>query len=361
MGKWSFVGGKRWENDRFIVNAEIKCDVSNEADRVFKLEKDDLLTPGLIDFHCHPWAPGSAAMSNVADQLLASVGISAYVDGGTFGYPGWEAADRFWRATSFGEVRSLLNIRPEGFTKPENPVPTKAKDISVDRVVETVKKANGRIIGVKVVLGQAEDKEEDLRILKTGRAAADMAETIIAVHITNSFLSLEEIFQHMKLMDVLVHPFHGERGTALLEDGTYSPTMFKMQQAGILIDMAVGRSHLSWKVAGAAFEQGFRPDIITSDQSTPGWHNKTLHDLPHILSACIAGLKMPLDEAFRCVLTKPGRVIGINQGFDESLLLLRKKEGHTTFPDSYGQTIKGEFEYLPEVVIRSGKAIIYPA
>ena len=362
MGIWSFVGGKRWEKDRFIANIETECYVSNEPDRVFRLEEDDLLTPGLIDFHCHPWAPGSPAMGNVADQLLASIGISAYADGGTFGYPGWEAADRFWRATSFGEVRSLLNIRPEGFTKLENPLPTKAKDISIDRVVEMIKKSGGRIIGVKVVLGQAEDKEEDLRILKAAREAADMADTVIGVHITNTFLSLEEISSHMKSVDIIIHPFHGERGTALQKDGTYSPTMVKMQQAGIIIDTAVGKSHLSWKVARAAFEQGFHPDVISSDQSTSGWHNnKTLRDLPHILSAFIAGLEMPLDEAFRCVLTKPGQILGINQNYDESLLLLEKKVGRTAFPDTYGQIIEGDFEYLPGIVIRLGKAILQPA
>lgn len=358
MAKWEFTGGQKWENDRFVPVSRHQIDVPGEEDKVIELSQGDLLVPGLIDFHCHPWAPGALADFSIADQLLASVGTAAYIDGGSFGYNGWEAGDRFWRATAVAEVRSLLNVRPEGFTIIPNPSPSRAEDISLDRIVETVQRSKGRILGMKLALGSALSKDDDEKLLELGRNAADKTGGILAVHITKTYHSLEEIASYLKPKDVLVHPFHGERGSALREDGTYSNAMFAMKDAGVTMDVSAGKSHLSWKVAKAAFRQGFQPDTISTDQIQLSWHGQSLRDLPHILSAFAAGLGMPLEDVFRAVITKPRQYLKIDLDYAENLVVLKKKEGKVEFLDSYGEAVAGDYEYLPAIVIRNGKVLV---
>lgn len=360
MGTWKFNRGQKWDHDYFVPALHHEIDIPDEEDKVIELSQEDLLIPGFIDFHCHAWAPGALADFSIADQHLASVGTAAYIDGGSFGYNGWEAGDRFWRATSIAEVRSLLNIRPEGFTIIPNPNPSKAEDISLDRIVETVKKSNGRILGVKLALGLALSKDDDQKLLELGRKAADKTGGIFAVHIAKTYHSPEEIAAYLKPKDVLVHPFHGERGSVLMEDGTYAKTMFTMKDAGITMDVSAGKSNLSWKVAKAAFTQGFKPDIISTDQIHLSWNRQPLRDLPHLLSAFVAGLGMPLNDAFMTVITKPQQYLKVDVPYSNNLVVLKKYEGKVEFLDSYGEAILGDYEYVPMIVIRNRKVLVAP-
>lgn len=360
MGAWKIIGGRKWDG-KLCDNTELEIEVSGEQDIEVHLGKEDILLPGLVDFHCHPWAPGAVADSNIADTMLASIGIVACVDGGTFGYEGWQRADLFWKARREMKILSLLNVRPEGFTKIPNPNPSRAEDISVQRITETFQRAEGRILGLKVTLGSALNKEDDLKILEFTRTAADQCKCWIAMHLTKTFLTLEEIEPYLQAKDLLLHPFHGERGNALTAEGLYSDTMFRMQKKGIKMDTAVGRSHLSWKVAKKAFERGFCPDIITSDQVLPSWHKTTLHDLPQILSAFASGMGMTDEDVLRATLSVPLEYMKLKLDYGKNLVVLKKRDGKVLFPDTYGELVEGNFEYIPEIVILDNRVLSAPS
>ena len=358
MGKWKFFGGERWNEEEFVLNTCMEYDLPEEPDMIFHLNSGDLLTPGLVDFHCHIWAPPATAEVHISDQLLLSAGVFACADGGTFGYKDWKDADRFWRNAGQTEIRSMLNVRTEAFSTYPVPKVSTAKEVNMEGLAETFRNAAGRILGFKVALGMAESKEEDGAILKVAREAADQAGTRLAVHITNTYLSLEEIAFHLRPGDFLLHPYHGERGNALERDGTYSGLMPELQNRGINIDVGVGRGHFSWEVARAAFDIGFQPDIISSDQTLLAWQKTPFRNLSHILSGFVSALKMPLNDAFKAVTTTPAQHMGIQLDLNKNLLLLRKKEGLVQFSDSKGELVPGEYEYIPTVVIIKGKAIV---
>ena len=358
MGKWKFYGGQKWDGEEFIPNGCLDYDLVNEPDRAFQLSPGDLLTPGLVDFHVHIWAPPGTVETQLTDQLLASKGILACGDGGTFGCDSWEAADRFWRNAYITEIRSMLNIRSEGLAVYPVPKVSVAEEVKIDKAVELFKNAQGRILGFKVCLGMSEDKKGDEAILNVARKAADRAGTRIAVHLTNTFLSPGVIASYLKPGDFILHPFHEERGNMLSEDGTYSKVILELKERGVLVDVAAGRAHLSWKVTKAALKEGFIPDIISTDGSRFSWQKPPFRDLTHLFSAFVTGLKLPLNDTFKAVSSTPARFMGIRSNMDENLVLLKKKEGLIQFADGKGELVEGDYEYIPTIVILKGKALV---
>jgi dihydroorotase len=358
MGVWSFVGGSKWNGANFVPNTRTNYVVENEEDKTFQLDEGDLITSGLIDMHCHVWAMNVDRTMAVSDQMFTATGVIACVDGGSFGYKEWPHADRFWRATGLVEMRSFLNIRPEALNTWPCTNPTLPSDISVDDLVETYKKSNGRIFGFKAHLGWGKDADTDRGWLKIAREAADKAGTKVGVHITNSYLTIEEILSYLKPGDIVIHVYQGKGCAPLDADGTYSQALIDAQKRGIIMDGAVGMNHLSWNVFKQAMAKGFKADVITTDMVNLAWQNKPYRDFPHVISAFIAGGGMDLDDVFKAVTTTPAKIMGTKYDLDANLLVLKKKDGPVQFSDSLGEYVEGDFEYVTSVFLKEGKVVI---
>ena len=73
--------------------------------------------------------------------------------------------------------------------------------------------------------------------------------------------------------------------------------MFKLRaqrQVGVLFDFGHGQGSFDWKVAEAAAQQGFWPDLISTDLHS-GNVNGAAKDLPNVMTKLWA-LGMPLKK-----------------------------------------------------------------
>ena len=357
MSIWKIYGGKWWDGQKLAGNKELTYSVSGDTDREFHLSENDIVCGGLVDMHCHLWAKGIHKTMGVAAQAIASSGVVACVDGGSFGYLYWPHADRYWTATSPIITRSYLNIREEGLREWPCDRPTLPNEIDVDLLSDIAKRSKGRIIGIKAHLGFGKDAPTDIGWMEKAREIADKANLPIAVHITNSFLDIEKILSYFKSGDILIHVYQGKKCAPIDEQGRYSQAVIEAHKRGVIMDGAVGINHLSWKVFKAAQEAQFEADVVTTDAVGISWQDKPFRDLPHVMSAFMnAG--MDVQTVLKAVTTRPADIMGIPYEPHANLLVLSRRDKPTEFMDSLGETLAGGFEYETTLFALGDKPVV---
>lgn len=352
MGNWRFIGGVRWEKNHFVHNESLDITVLNEEDRTIQLSEGSLLIPGLIDFHCHVWAPGASVA--VTDIEYLSSGVMACVDAGTFGYDGWANADRLWQNSPL-EIRSWLSVLPEGLTIHPNPNPTKPENISMELLLQTASIAGDRLYGYKVRLGQI-DAHTDRGLLEVARTAAEKSGLKMMVHLTDSLLTIEEVVEILRPGDILTHPYHGKRGHVLDANGKVSATFKTAVERGLLLDVGQGSKHFAWKVFQQAISEGIKPHFISSDIVRNTWQKPPVGDMSYIVSRFVAG-GLSRDEVFSSVLQTTSEFMGLKFDYTDRLLLLEPDHSEIQYGDSEGDTIKGNIRYVPSCHINRGKTV----
>lgn len=354
MGTWTFVGGKKWADGDFVPNPGTEYDLPAERNRLFKLADDDIICSGFVDEHCHLWAPGAAKLGHICAQQLSSSGVVAAIDFGSYGYDGWEDADRFWTATNNIVTRSFLNICPEGQITPPGRRRTQAKDISVQRLLDTYENAGGRLLGFKVHLGFGEDADDDREWLEVIREAGDLAGAPIGVHLTNTYLPMADIVPSLKKGDILIHVCHGRRGAPLDADGSYSGAVAEAARRGVLTDCSTGLGNFSWDVFGKAKAKGLRPDFYANDMTLNSWQDGVHRDMPHLISSFSAIGGIPLRDLFSAVTQKAAALMGIEYAFD-CLAVLRRKEAPLVVIDSLQREERADHSFELDCLVRDGR------
>jgi dihydroorotase len=353
MGLWRLHGGLIWRENGFNANDYLDINVNNEEDREVYLSESHLIVPGLIDFHCHIWAPGAAVA--VTDTEYISSGVIAAVDAGTFGYYGWENADRLWQNSPM-EIRSWLSVLPEGLTIHPNPNPTKPENISIDRLVEMASIAGDRLYGYKVRLGQV-DAKTDRGLLEVARSAAEKSGLKMMVHLTGSGLSINEVVEILRPGDVLTHPYHGQKGHVLDERGKASASFIEAVKRGLLLDVGQGSKHFAWKVfQQVAIEEGIKPHFISSDIVRNTWKKPPVSDMSHIVSRFIAG-GLSKEEVFAAVLNNASNFMGLEFDYSNRVLVLEADHSEVSYTDSEGDSITSHLQYHPSIHINHGRVI----
>lgn len=353
MGTWNFKGGLIWTGNRFVCNNDFIINLIDKDDKIIQLNESNLLIPGLIDFHCHLWAPG--ADLGVADTDFLSSGVTACADAGTFGYDGWKVADRLWIKSPL-QIVSWLSVLPEGITIHPNPAPTPPGMISLEKLNETLSAAGNRLMGLKIRLGQV-DEATDRGLLKVARIAAEKAKARIMIHLSGTFLSMEEVAESLRAGDVLSHPYHGQQGNILDYGGKISASFKNAVERGILLDVAHGRKHFSWKVYKQAIAEGLKPDTISTDLIASSWKKKPVFDLCFVLSRFV-GIGLTEDEVFASVFKTPAKLMNIEVDASKTLIVLEKEHSPVQYADAFGEVVTGNIQYIPKLIVNNNQAVV---
>lgn len=361
MGKLRIRGGKVWREDHFEMNKELVYE-TNEADQIKELSEEDLLTPGLIDFHVHLWSPATVSAFGVPGEQMYAQGITGGIDAGSFGINNWLQADRFWAYASKMEVKSFLSILPDGlavFPPLEAPRP---EEIRTDRLIERIKQIkNERLLGIKVQLGWLKYKSEetDRELLKRARYIADATDTKLMVHMSGTCLSMEEMVSYFKEGDIITHIYSGFDNTILDEQGKVSPAIKEAADRGIWFDVGHAGKHFSWEVFKKAYSQGVKFQTLGGDITAFSWKNREsfkIYDMFHLLSGFLnAGVSE--DAVFQALITNPADYMKKEMKLTDQCLILKKKEMNTVLTDGLGAEQACTYEYLPELFLKNNKII----
>jgi dihydroorotase len=256
-----------------------------------------IVVPGLIDDHTHfHW--GLTAWQYPPHDFR-EYGVTVAADCGS-------------NSSNFLNLRDYI-IRPAPMhlysfmhtdLPPATPMPAREK-VRRQELASTVIASNRDVIvGIKVVLpGETDPQETAKPMLDYALQVAGETGVPIMVHI-NGGMPLKTLTDRLRPGDIITHCFHSRQPNILGADGKIRPEIRDARQKGIYMDNSVGnQTHLSWRVTEAALEQGFPPDIISSDFPNPG-PGGTLYTLPDCISMML-GLGMTIEKTIAAATVAP--------------------------------------------------------
>ena len=177
--------------------------------------------------------------------------------------------------------------------------------------------------------------------------------------------SIEALFmKHLRPGDMFTHTYsYGpkQRQTVVDENGKVKPFVFEAQKRGIIFDVGHGGGAFSWRQAVPAIQQGFKPNVISSDLHTQSM-NGGMKDFTNLMSKFMA-MGMTLHEVIQRTTVAPAEAIHrsdlghLSVGSEADVTVLNLKSGSFGYTDVRETKLMGSKKLEAELTIRAGKIV----
>jgi len=350
--------------------AEIADDISeSKAKKVIPAE-GKIITPGLIDIHCHPGA-GLVWIGVPADEIGLNMGVTLLGDAGTSGWANFQAFRSLVAEKAKTDILCFLNLASTGLaTLPEI---WSERDIDIPRMVEVVASNREIIRGIKLRCVQALEESMGIKAVEMAKKIATDHRLPLMIHIGETRKrtgdhKMDDFSRAavtlMERGDILSHYLTWEPGGLILKDGTIYPELLEARKRGVLLDSCHGLNHFSFAIARHALNVGMIPDVVSTDLATTS--------LPAAQSLVVAmskflNLGISLDQVIKMATINPAKALGedgrrgsLKPGMPADITIMKLEKGNFIFSDGTGgERIAGEFLLEPTGVFKAGR--LYPA
>lgn len=322
-----------------------------------------LVLPGLIDYHVHYYLHGSENSVN-PDASSFCCGITTAVDGGTCGAGNYELFRRSILAMSEVRIMSCLLVASGGQSNNSYPENLDPEYFDEGKILELFSNYRDNLTALKTRISRWIISPELSRASLTKTIEiAEKAGVSVVVHVTDCSLPLDEVADMLRPGDVMCHIYHGRgKNICLGKNGQVLPGLLKARERGVLFDASNGRSNFDIEICRKAIEQGFTPDVISSDNNAGSWFLQPLHSLPRILSKFI-DFGMPLAEVLKAATSKPAELIGrpelgnLAEGTTADVAIFKLKRKNVPYSDINGHTFTGSQVLVPMMTFKGGKCM----
>lgn len=320
------------------------------------------VTPGLIDFHCHV-CYNISDFSMPVDITCLPNGVTTVVDGGSAGCSVYEAFYRNIIMNSVVDIKSLLHVSNVGQITHDYPENVNPKNFNRKKILALCAQYKDNIVGLKLRQSKNIVGDFGLEPLKAAKTIAKEAGLRISVHISDSPGVVKDTLDLLEAGDVYCHVFHQQGKTIIDENGKILDEIIEARNRGILFDMAHGAYQFSGYIAKKAIEQGFLPDIISSDLSLLSLYKAPTYSFLYIISELL-NLGMSFRDIIKRCTEVPGRII--NPSFDgffkvgskADIAIFRIIERPIHYKDKYNNEYDGNKMIKTEATIKNG-LIVY--
>lgn len=322
-----------------------------------------LVLPGLIDYHVHYFLNGG---ENGVQPDAASFcnGITTAVDGGSCGAGSYELYRRSVMAMSEVRILNYLLVASGGQICDRYPENLDPAYFDEQKILDLFAHYQDNLVALKTrISSNIISPDLARRSLEATVRIADKAKVPVVVHVTDCCIGLDELASFLRPGDVICHIYQGKgTHTCLGEDGQVLPGLWDARKRGVLIDASNGRSNFDVEVARKAVEQGFAPDIISSDNNTSSFFLQPLHTLPRILSKFL-DFGMTLEDVLDTATIIPARKINmpelasLAEGTLADLCILKLKKKSVPYTDINGHSFTGTQVLVPMMTFKGGKCM----
>lgn len=300
--------------DMYIADAkgqEIECEHFIDAHGC-------IVTPGLIDFHCHVFHEGSS-ISIYPDMMIAQ-GTTAAVDSGSAGTSTYEAFHKSVIENSIVRLKTFLTVYGGGQLDTKLCEDFNPDLYNLKKTEKLVDMYRDEIMGFKIRISKGVvPDEKGLDYLKYLVELADkindrlQTKLRVCVHTTNSPVEADRLADALRPGDIFCHCYQGVGNTILAEDGSIREGIIKARKKGVIFDAANGKGNFGIAVAEKALKAGFFPDIISSDLTVDKFNMPPYaKNLPTVLSKYLT-MGMKLSDVIRAATAVPAQIMGMEK------------------------------------------------
>jgi dihydroorotase len=337
------------------------------------------VTPGMIDIHGHVFhgTEPDNYLSNGLDALPPDgftfrSGVTTVVDAGG---AGWRNIDVFRKnivEPAKTRVLAFMNIVGNGMRGIEAYEQDEA-DMDAKLSAAIALKHKDIVVGFKLAHYIGHDWDPTDKAVEAGRIAG----IPVMVDFGKALppLPLEDLLlKHLRPGDILTHAYRYdqeydkngkmlEHKQAIVDVKTKKVKDFVWvaRKKGLIFDVGHGGGSFSWSQAVPAMEQGFAPDVLSSDLHT-GSMNAGFKDMANLASKFIT-LGMPLADVIAASTWNPAKVIqrtelgNLSVGSEADIAVFNLREGDFGYIDASGMAIRGKQKLEAELTLRKGRVV----
>ena len=370
----SGLAGKRDIGIRYGLIEAIEPTIAPERAQRVMDAGGKLVTPGLIDLHCHTYPYGSA-IGIPADELVAHQCTTTVVSAGDAGANNFAAFRRFIVPASRTRQFAFVHIAIAGLAGFPVPELFNIDYAQVDAAARAVGENADMVLGVKVRMSENVIARHGLEPLKRAIKACELSgvPAKIMCHIggVSDPALMSQILDLLRPGDVLTHCYSGApnvagMGTNIVQDGKLLPAALAAKKRGVVFDIGHGGGSFDYTIAEAAIAQGCPPDTISSDVHVFSGNTPGMPYLPWVMSKLI-GLGFTLPEVVSMATAAPARVISripkhgtLQVGAPADLSIMEIVDGPVSFVDTRNNTRQGKVYLRPAGTVVAGVAFGRP-
>lgn len=326
------------------------------------------VAPGFIDMHVHVFH-GNQPDTYIADGYTSvppdgftfRSGVTTVVDAGSAGLRNFALFKKQTIDRAQTRVLALLNIAGSGMSSRYDE--QNVMDMNPQQAAYMIRKLYPEIIvGIKAAHFWGDFTQVD-KAVEAGRLANVPVMVDFGEHDPPN--SLEALFmEHLRPGDIFTHTFSygpAVRETIVDENLKVKPFVFAAQQRGIIFDVGHGGGAFSFRQAVPALEQGFLPNVISTDLHAESM-NGGMKDLCNVMSKFL-NIGMPLQQVIDRVTRQPAQVIArselgqLHTGSVADITVFRVEQGDFGFLDVRKTRIQGNRRIVAELTLRAGKIV----
>ena len=338
------------------IGPSLRGDARSEIDATGKY-----VTPGLVDFHVHVYW-GATVWGLEPDKLGAAGGTTTVLDTGSAGATNFPAFRRYIIEPAQTRIRALVHICTAGLVTAIGEL-RDPRFLDVQGAVDTIAQHRDLVVGVKirysdVIVGAGAQARA---ALAAALEAAERSGTWLMVHVGRTPESFESLLGKLRPGDVITHSYSPRRG-ALVDpkSGRVSPAAAEARAKGVLFDIGHGQGSFGWAAARTAVDQGFPPDIISTDLHRGCLHGPT-YDFPTTMTK-FWYLGLDLEDVVRRSTLVPARKLGLDVGHlsvgaEADIAVLEVVQGPVDLVDVDKVAVRWDRRLRATVTIRAGKVL----
>jgi len=337
--------------------------------------KGKIVTPGLIDHHCHVYAYVNA-LGAEPDKVGVRQAVTTVVDAGSAGAATFGGFPKYVIPSARTTVYCYLHVSSVGLS-----VLPEMKDwseIDPDAIAATVKANRSLIKGIKLRLVGKFIAANGLEVFKRAKKIARDNKLPINVHIgdfdkttpeekgqprnlvpdtlTREFIPL------MERGDILTHIYTSQQGNILLGKKGVIPEAKEAEARGVIFDVAPGRMNFSFRAAEQCLDAGIVPYIVSTDVVGPSLTDR-IFGLTAVMSRFLS-LGFKLEELVEKATINPARVLGIDafKGslkpcMDADVSIIEVVSAKWDCSDAEGKAREMDKLIMPRACVKAGKVI----
>lgn len=359
-------------------NIDDKLDIAISGGKISKVAKDipaqesqqvidardKIVTPGLIDLHCHVCG-GIINICVEPDTAGVKQGVTTVVDGGSTGQAIFGGFPRYVIPSSHTTVFCFLHLGSQGLSI--MPELRGWEEIDLDATAATIDSNRDVIKGVKLRLVGNIIESAGVKVVKMAKEIARKFDLPIMIHIGDvqkriSPTLTQEVLPLLEPGDILSHIFTAKLGGILRPDGTVLPELKEALERGVVLDVAHGWLNFSFETARRCLAQGILPTTVSSDLTTSSLTTRT-YGLTVTMSKLMA-LGLSLEQIIQMTTTNPARALSIEDsmgslkpGRDADVSILELLSGAWNLEDTEQEIMQVSKLISPSLTIKSGELI----
>ena len=327
-----------------------------------------LVTPGLIDLHCHSYPYGSA-IGTPADELVAHQCTTTVVSAGDAGANNFATFRRFIVPASRTRQYAFVHIAVAGLAGFPVPELFNIDYAQPEAAARAVAENADIVLGVKVRMSENVIARNGTEPLKRAIQACEMsgvpAKVMCHIGGVADRALMSQILDLLRPGDILTHCYSGAPniagdGTNIVQDGKLLPAALAAKKRGVIFDIGHGGGSFDYTIAEAAIAQGCTPDTISSDVHVFSGNTPGMPYLPWVMSKLV-GMGFSLPEVVAMATTAPARVIArlpkhgtLQVGAPADLSILEVVEGAVEFVDTRNNKRQGKVHLKPAGAVLAG-------